>query len=603
MKNNVYLIGKTNVGKTSLFNQLTGSDKKVANFHGATTTLAKAPFSDDSKVTLYDLPGTYSLKKESRDESLTLETLKETSKDSVWLIVLDAVELKSGLEDLKKLLEFFNERQGRVIVAVNMIDEAEFNDIKINWPSFEDLTNTTFVPTSAKKGTNISKLKNEISKRFKSPKADFSETLSEIKKLNLNTLILNPENQVALKRVEKLDRIFLSKLYGPILFALIMLILFQSVFTWATPFMDLIENSLIGLGAFVSGLISNENAKSFVEDAIFGGFGAFLVFVPQIFILSFFIRALEDSGYLSRASLICNRFLSFFGLSGESFIPLLTSHACAIPGIYATRCIKSERVRILTLLSLPLTVCSARLPVYALLITITIPQAYLFGGLIGARGLSLFVLYLFGVFMSLIVSSILTKTKKDFEKKKNDTAIQLTRYKWPDFTKALKSGVNYSFHFIKDAGLIIFLTNSFIWILGALPNGPGNLKESYLSSIGKAVHFVFAPLGMSWEESVAVLTSFLARETFVSTLGTLYNLDTDEVLPLANLMKNAQTENQMASALALIVFFAIALQCVSTVALLKTELPKKIWSLYLFGAYFVLAYVLSFVTYRLVLIL
>ena len=200
--------------------------------------------------------------------------------------------------------------------------------------------------------------------------------------------------------------------------------------------------------------------------------------------------------------------------------------------------------------------------------------------------------------MSLIASSFLSKTRQEFQTKKNDTAIQLTRYKWPDFRKALQSGLSYSFHFIKDAGLIIFLTNSFIWILGALPNGPDNLKGSYLSSVGKAIHFVFAPLGMGWQESVAVLTSFLARETFVSTLGTLYNLDSEEVMPLAKLMMKAQTTNQFASVLALIVFFAIALQCVSTVALLKTELPKRYWSVYLFGVYFALAYVLSFITYR-----
>ena len=598
MKNNVYLIGKTNVGKTSLFNQLTGSNKKVANYHGATTTLSKASFVNDSDLTFYDLPGTYNLKKDSRDESLTLETLKETSKDSLWLVVLDAVELKSGLKDLKNLLSFFRNRHGKVLVSINMIDEADFNDIKIDWDLLKSIEGLIFVPTSAKKGTNLDTLKKEISNKTNSQAVNFEDLLGELNSIEVNSLILNPENQVALKRVEKLDRVFLSKFYGPILFGLIMLVLFQSVFTWAAPFMDMIETGLIKLGTYVSSLISNTNTKSFVEDAIFGGFGAFLVFIPQIFILTFFIRALEDSGYLSRASLICNRFLSFFGLSGESFIPLLTSHACAIPGIYATRCIKSERVRILTLLTLPLTVCSARLPVYALLITVTIPQAYIFGGLVGARGFSLFLLYFFGVFMSLIVSSVLTKTSKEFKKKKNDTAIQLTRYKWPDIYKALKSAVRYSYHFVKDAGVIIFVTNGLIWTLGALPNGPGNLKDSYLSSIGKAVHFIFSPLGMSWEESVAVLTSFLARETFVSTLGTLYSLDSDEVMPLANLMKNAQTENQVASALALIVFFAIALQCVSTVALLKTELPKKIWSLYLFGAYFVLAYVLSFVTYR-----
>ena len=603
MKKNVYLIGKTNVGKTSLFNQLTGSNKKVANFHGATTTLSKAPFLDDSEITLYDLPGTYNLKKEGKDESLALETLKETPKDSIWLVVLDAVELKSGLKDLEKLLVFFNEREGRVLVSINMIDEAKFNDIKIDWPIFESFKKIKFVPTSAKKGTNVNKLKYEIFEGFKSQTLNFSDVLKELKAVDTNSLILNPENQVTLKRVEKLDRIFLSKFYGPVLFGLIMLILFQSVFTWATPFMHLIENGLVSLGTSVSSLILNEFLKNFVEDVLFGGFGAFLVFVPQIFILSFLIRALEDSGYLSRASLICNRLLSFFGLSGESFIPLLTSHTCAIPGIYATKSIKSERIRILTLLTLPLTVCSARLPVYTLLITITIPQAYFFGGLIGVRGFSLFILYLFGIFMSLIVSSILTKTNKNFKKKKNNTSTQLTRYKWPDFTKALKSSVNYSFYFIKDAGLIIFLTNFFIWMLAVLPNGAENLKESYLSSIGKTLHFIFAPLGMSWEESVAVLTSFLARETFVSTLGTLYSLDSEEVLPLANLIMKIQDEYQVASSLSLIVFFTIALQCVSTLALLKTELPKKIWSFYLFGTYFVLAYVLSFITYRIALFL
>ena len=637
MKNNIYLIGKTNVGKTNLFNQLTGSDKKVANYHGVTTTLSKAPFLDNANITVYDLPGTYALEKKSQDESLTLETLKETSKNSLWLIVLDAVELKSNLKDLANLLGFFKERQGRIVVAINMIDEAEFNDIKIDWGLLDQFKNIIFVPTSAKKGINIDKLKNEINRSFKTPLKNFKLVEKELQNLDLNSsLVLNPDNQVALKRVESLDKIFLSKFFGPVLFSLIMLVLFQSVFTWATPFMELIEHGLMNLGAFVSSKLSNQGLKSFFEDAIFGGFGAFLVFIPQIFILSFLIKTLEDSGYFSRASLICNRFLAFFGLSGESFIPLLTSHACAIPGIFATRSIKSKKIRILTLLTLPLTVCSARLPVYALLITVTVPQTYILGGLVGYRGFSLFVLYLFGIFLSLITSSFLSRASRTRASKTRDSrasktrasrasrasrdsrdsfkesqdllAIQLTRYQWPDFTKALKSGLNSSFHFVKDAGLIIFLTNSLIWILGVLPNGfngsngSEGFKESYLNSIGKAVHFIFAPLGMSWQESVAVLTSFLARETFVSTLGTLYNLDSEEVMPLAKLMMNSQNANQMASALALIVFFAIALQCVSTVALLKTELPKKIWSVYLFGAYFVLAYTLSFITYRVALL-
>lgn len=598
MKKNVYLIGRTNVGKTSLFNELTGSKKKVANYHGATTFLAKADLKNSNSIRLFDLPGTYSLTEESLDETLTLETLNESSSESLWLLVLDAVELKTGIEDLKKLLQKFSKRSARLLIAINMIDEAKYNNIKIDWRELKSLSEVTFIPVSAKKKTNIDKLNEAIIDSFNYKDKAFSKALSEIEQLNTDTLIDNPENQVALKRVETLDKIFLSKFFGPFLFFMIMLFLFQSVFTWAGPFMDLIESSLSMLGAFVSSFISNNFVKSFFEDAIFGGLGSFLVFVPQIFILAFLITTLEDSGYLSRASLICNRFLSFFGLSGESFIPLLTSHACAIPGIYATRSIKAKRVRILTLLTLPLTVCSARLPVYALLISLTVPPIYILGGLFGARGFGLFLTYIFGILLSLVVSAILAKTNKEFKKKKGDSVIQLTRYKMPDFKKSLNSGLSMAYHFVKDAGLIIFITNAVIWILGAFPNGPGDLKNSYLSSIGKTVHFVFEPLGMNWQESVAVLTSFLARETFVGTLGTLYNLDTEEVAPLAKLMEVDQNPNQLASALALIVFFAIALQCVSTVALLKTELPNKSWSIYLFGAYFALAYTLSFITYR-----
>ncbi len=612
MKKSVYIIGKTNVGKTSLFNELTGMDKKVANYHGATTTLSKASLKTDKSIELNDLPGVYNLKEKGQDEALTLQTLANTFNSSedhnttLWLVVLDAVELLKGLVDLEKLLGKFSNKSGRVVVAINMIDEADFNNITIKFKNLKDLEKISFIKTSVSKKINLDVLSQNIQESFSKNTHSFTEILKDLKSIDTSELVTKASQQKNLKRLDSVDKVLLSKFWGKVFFCIIMLILFQSVFSWATPFMDLIEYIILRLGGFLSQNISNSILKSFVEDALFGGLGSFLVFFPQIFILTFLIKILEDSGYLTRAAIICNRFLAYFGLSGESFIPLLASHACAIPGIYAARSIKSVKVRVLTLLSLPLTLCSARLPVYALLITLTLPDSKILGGLFGLRGLCLFVLYLFGLTLALILSSTLSRLKTVNSKTMEnstvpDTAFELSRYRLPSFTKSLKIALQTSYRFVKDAGFIIFLTNSFIWLLATFPNGPGHMSESYLSRLGKALHFVFIPLGLNWQESVALITSFLARETFVSTLGTLYNLDSEEILPLAQLISQSEAPYRIASSVSLIIFFAIALQCVSTLALLKSELPKKIWTLYLFIGYFAFAYVLSFIAYRLML--
>lgn len=600
----VYLLGQTNVGKTTLFNTLTGMSKKVANYHGATTTLAHANIKNIKDTLIYDLPGTYSLTGDTRDEQLTVETLKYSNENTLWLFVIDAMELKKGVLNIKSLLEKFSELNCRAVVAVNMMDEADYNKVKIFENEFKNLnTKLEFVFISAKTHKNIDKLLEAVKNTFTEKIQPASMFADDLKSLANKNLVSPKSLNNSIKRVESIDKILLSPFFGPIFFILTMTFLFQAVFTWATPFMDLIESAILNLGASASKIFESAIAESFIQDALFGGMGAFLVFTPQILILSFLIKVLEESGYLSRASLICHRLLQKFGLSGESFIPILTSHACAIPGIYATRTITSNKVRILTLLSLPLTVCSARLPVYALLITITVPSTTVLGGAFGLRGLYLFALYIFGIFMTLLVSSFLSRYGLQSVKNDSSRLIELTRYKVPDFKKSFKEALNTCYHFIKDAGLIIFLTNTFIWLLATLPNGPSQLKNSYLSAIGKSVNFIFKPLGMDWPETVAILTSFLARETFVSTLGTLYNVDSDEILPLAELIKKTATEHSTASSVGLIVFFAIALQCVSTVALLRTELPKKAWALYLLIFYFLLAYAMSFIAYNLVKIL
>jgi len=590
----LYLLGHANTGKTSVFNIITDSNNKVANYHGATTRLSKKTMTMHPEYEVYDLPGTYSLTGNSEDESLTLETLKNSDEDSSLIFVIDAVNLKSHIGNLKTFLAKFSELKRDVVLVINMLDEISDSEAEENLQKLKSKLKIPVHYISARQHTNFEELILTLAdskNRTPSPLSTIADRLALFSKDDFTRTV----SPVSIKRMYTLDKYFISPFLGLIIFIVIMTVLFQAIFTWSAPFMDGIESLFIFLSEITTPLISNIYLKSFVEDAFWGGLGAFLVFTPQIFFLSFIIKTFEETGYLARASILCHRFLVFFGLSGESFIPILTSHACAIPGAYAARHIKSKRTRILTLLTLPLTLCSARLPVYALLITLLIPNTTLLFGLVGARGLMLFGLYLFGLMLTVFVSLVLHKTT--FRKSTRPIlAVELPRYQIPNFKLCFKNSLKTTYDFIRDAGFVIFATNVVIWLLASFPNGPGNLNSSFLARIGKFLAPLTAPIGLDWPETIALITSFLARETFVSTLGTLFGTDSDEILPLSELM--AAQNYSVASALSLIVFFAIALQCVSTLAVLKKELPKKNTVYFLFFGYLAFAYTASFVTYR-----
>jgi ferrous iron transport protein B len=335
-----------------------------------------------------------------------------------------------------------------------------------------------------------------------------------------------------------------------------------------------------------------------VRDAIFGGFGSFLVFAPQIFVLTLIIGFLEDSGYLARAALICHRPLSFFGLSGKSFVPLLTGHACAIPAIFSSRNIESPKKRLLTMITVPLMSCSARLPVYGLLIAALIPANTYLGGLVGLQGLSFFALYLFGIVTALVVSGVLKGT---LLKKTSDAPfiLELPPYRLPNLLAIMRKSWDRSLTFVTQAGPTIFVVAVVIWALGYFPNN-GELEQSYLASIGQWIEPVFKPLGLDWKFGVAILMSFLAREVFVGTLGTMLGIagaDEDFHGLAEQLHASGLT---LASGLALLVFYAIAMQCVATLAVLRKEMGSwKIPSL-LFVSYSLLAYLAAFTVYTLV---
>ena len=401
------------------------------------------------------------------------------------------------------------------------------------------------------------------------------------------------QHDIVLKNQNRIDNFMLNNWTGGLIFIAVMFVLFQSIFTLATPLMDGVESFIETLAGGVGAVTAEGVVHDFINDAIFGGFGSFLVFVPQIMVLTLIIGLLEDSGYLARAALMCHRPLSFFGLSGRSFIPYLSGHACAIPAIMAARTIESPHKRLITMLTIPLMSCSARLPVYALLVAVLVPANETFLGIFNMQGAAFFGLYFFGIFMALVVSQILNRfLPRDLEKTDMPFILELPTYRLPHWKPLFQRVLNSGIMFIKRAGPIIFMVSVGIWILGYFPLN-STLQDSWLGQIGHFIEPVFAPMGLDWRYGVAILMSFLAREVFVGALGTLFGLEgADE--DVAGLAERVQADGMTTEAgLGLMLFYVVALQCVATVAMLKGESgsSKLSWGLYV--AYGLLAYAIA----------
>ncbi len=604
----IFLVGRPNVGKSFLFNRLTDSNQKIANFAGVTVE-KKSQFlldSEDLKVT--DLPGIYSLVPTTKDERISIRNLKESSPEDLICLVVESLKFKSQIDFLIDFRGWCEKNSRPLIICINMKDEADKNGIQINIKKLESILEVPVFYVSAKNEDGLSNLKKFLfEKKWAPPAILNSDFLSEAKDLSSPQDLRNKlkyaisecvtgDFSKVLKVQNQLDRLFLSPLIGPLLFLAFTFVLFQSIFSWAEPFMNLIENGIAALSSIVSPHFEGQ-LQSFIDNAIFAGFGAFLVFTPQIFILTFIITFLERSGYMSRAVLICHQPLSWFGLHGKSFIPLMTGHACAVPAIYSTRTIENDWVRKLTIFILPLTACSARIPVYALLIQLLIPDRTIFFGLFGTQGLVFFLMYFFGIFMALIVSVLITKFSR-VKSVNDDFILELPKYRLPELKVLLSKGLKTSIDFIKDAGPVIFVLNAVIWALSSYPINDLGLKGSYMAQFGKWLEPVFQPIGLDWIQGVAVLSSFVAREVFVSTLGLLYGLKADQSESIDSLTGLAEMQNlSFASGISLLMFFAIALQCMSTVSVIHKEGSKKMaYTALIF--YLILGYSVAFVTYQ-----
>jgi ferrous iron transport protein B len=604
----VALVGNPNCGKTSLFNHLTGTRQKVANYAGVTVERKVGHFQLPSgkNVRVLDLPGTYSLKATSPDEEITRDVcqgkIAEEGQQDAFLCVVDATNLKLHLGLVLEVIEL-----GRpILVVLNMMDEARRRGIQINTQKLSERLGVPVVETVAVRNSGIENLLHALDQgKYTVPQTELSGLTGEHHQ-KIEVIFKDVVNFIDQedKRTDFLDKIFLHPVLGLLSLAVMMFIVFQAVFAWAAPFMDGIETFFGWLGETLGQHISQPLLQSLVVDGIIAGAGGVVVFLPQILILFFFILVLEESGYLPRAAFLLDKLMFKAGLSGRAFIPLLSSFACAIPGIMATRSISDHRDRFTTIMVAPLMTCSARLPVYALLIAAFIPTQTVWG-IFNLQGLVLFGLYMAGIVSALCVSIVMKFLQKD--KSQHALLLELPSYRIPDLRSVGIGLLDRAKIFLKRVGGIIFALSILLWFLCTFPQAPDGATQpaidySFAGMLGHLLQPIFAPVGFNWQIVVALIPAMAAREVVVAALGTVYALsgaDDDAVAQgLSHLISADGTGWSLATGLSLLVWFIYAPHCLATLATVRRETGSwkhvAVMTAYLFG----LAYLMSFFTYQ-----
>ncbi|QIC66109.1 ferrous iron transporter B [Acinetobacter schindleri] len=605
----IALVGNPNCGKTSLFNHLTGTRQKVGNYAGVTVERKVGHFTLPSgkAVRVLDLPGTYSLDATSPDEAITRDVVQgkiaDEEQQDAFLCVVDATNLKLHLGLVLEMIQL-----GRpVLLVLNMMDEARRRGMQINTQKLSERLGVPVVETVAVRRSGVENLMNALDQgKYAVPETEMTG-LSGDGHHKVESILKDVVNFVDQedKRTDFLDKIFLHPVLGLLSLAVMMFVIFQAVFAWAAPFMDGIETFFGWLGEVVGDNIAHPLLNSLLVDGIIAGAGGVVVFLPQILILFFFILVLEESGYLPRAAFLLDKLMYKAGLSGRAFIPLLSSFACAIPGIMASRTISDPRDRLTTIFVAPLMTCSARLPVYALLIAAFIPSQSVWG-IFNLQGLVLFALYMAGILSALIVSFVLKFFGKD--KSEHMLLMELPSYRFPDIKNVWIGLLDRGKIFLKRVGGIIFALSILLWFLCTFPQPPEgatlpDIDYSFAGMIGHFIQPIFAPLGFNWQICIALIPAMAAREVVVAALGTVYALsavDEDAMSEgLAALISGGGDLGwTLATGLSLLVWFIYAPHCLATLATVKRETGSwktvGFMTVYLFG----LAYIMSFLTYQ-----
>jgi ferrous iron transport protein B len=605
----VALLGNPNCGKTALFNRLTGSRQKVANYAGVTIERKEGTFTSPAgqPFRVLDLPGAYSLSAHTPDEAITRDVVAglragETAPNAV-ICVVSAVNLRLNL---RLVLEI--QRLGLpMVLALNMVDVAKKRGIVIDTVRMAQELGMPVVETIAVQAGGEKELLRvldqmpfgEVTTPFPLSVIDavsVEETQREVRRiLDVSTSHESDTGNLS----EKIDHVVLHPVAGPVILAAIMFLIFQAVFSWAAEPMDMIKTGVESLGTWLGAAMSEGPLRSLLVEGIMGGVGSVLVFLPQILILFFFILMLEDCGYLPRAAFLLDRLMGRVGLSGRAFIPLLSSFACAIPGVMAARTIQNPRDRLITIMIAPLMTCSARLPVYALIIAAFIPEREV--GIFNLQGLVLFILYAAGILSAMAVAWVFQRFMGSHGQQ--PLMLELPSYHWPHLRNLALGLWERARIFMTRVGTTILVLMILVWFLSSFPGAPEGATHppiyySVAGMIGRALSVIFEPIGFGWQICIALVPGMAAREVAVGALGTVYALSasgSDVATTLTPLIAKSWS---LATALSLLAWYVFAPQCLSTLSVVKRETGSMRYPLIMAGYMFALAYVASFITYR-----
>ncbi|MEJ6737081.1 MAG: ferrous iron transport protein B [Flavobacteriales bacterium] len=615
---NIILIGNPNTGKSTLFNSLTGLNQKIGNFPGVTVDKKTGSYTyKNNKTNVVDLPGTYSLSPNSEDEKVAKDYIESAHKDDLILVVADATNLKRNLLLYTQIVD-----QGKqVILVLNMMDLLGKNKQEIDLNKLSKLLNCPVVPINARIEKGVDELKyvihsfkykahSFIDNKYSSNVVD--ETMLRFNKINqiVNECTTKNGENKAYIFTKKLDDILLHKFYGYLIFLGILFFIFQAIFSWSSYPMGMIESGFMQLGNFVESVLPKGMINDLIVNGILAGLGGIVIFVPQIAILFAFITILEDTGYMARVSFLMDRILRQFGLNGKSVIPLLSSTACAIPAIMGARTISNYKERLITIMVAPLISCSARIPVYTILIALIVSEDSYYG-LFNIQGLLVMGLYLLGFVAAILsawVMKIIIKSKE-----KSTFTLEMPIYRAPRWKNVAFEIFSKVKIFLFDAGKVIIAISIILWVLSSY--GPGDkfdqieskyaleleiktdneseinaliaskkLEASYAGIIGKTIEPAIKPLGFDWKIGISLVTSFAAREVFVGTMATLYSVgdedNTKSIREKMMLAKKPETGEKLyttATTLSLLLFYVFAMQCMATLAVVYRETNSIKW--------------------------
>ncbi|BAV95408.1 ferrous iron transport protein B [Ichthyobacterium seriolicida] len=690
----ISLIGNPNTGKTSLFNKLTGLNQQVVNYPGSTVEKKYGHFTlkNGTDVTIADLPGTYTLEPSSLDEVIVLKEILFLSEDiDLFIVVVDASSIKRNLYIFSQILDI-----GRpVLMVLNMLDIAKSKGLKVDIEKLKKELNTDIIPINASKGNGIDDIKDYIAQNIfvksKEPvfdsekenpefiedlkpyfkdkthyfmwlycvqqnlisenipmdiRSDISGVLEKHKRFKfsiresikryqrINDIIKKTVNtsKSEYNLTDKIDASFTHKFYGYIIFFTLLIFIFQCIFSWASYPMDMIDSLFSNVSETLKSILPENSLSNLITEGIIPGISGVIIFIPQIAILFFFISVLEQTGYMSRVVFLLDKFMRKFNLNGKSVVPMISGVACSIPAIMATRNIETQKERLLTIMIVPFMTCSARLPVYAILIGLAVPDKFFFG--FNLQGLVLMAMYLVGFFTALIAALILDKFVRS--KVTSLFLIEMPSYKIPQISNIFYTVVEKTKSFVVRSGKIIFSISILLWVLGSYGYSDNaheivaqqvkdqnlseeelsreiesyKLENSYIGKMGKFIEPIISPLGYDWKIGIAIITSFSAREVFVGTLTTIYSIGDTEDSDLAirqrlKKEKNPKTNKPIFSnavCASLLIFYAFSMQCMSTVAVVRKETNSWKWAIFQVIFMTIYAYISAWITYNIFLL-